>query len=195
MIEDMLLDGTSSSNLLVYYYCSHTDQRSLTTSQILGNILRQLILKGTVSEEAECEMLSAFVKSGRNPEDNKLVQEIQSAVDRCHGLHIIFDGLDECSGKTLRCISDLLIRLTECAPLGARVLITCREESQILESVQSWPCLKLDEAALMNDIRSFVGSSVRSKIEKGELRIPDPSLENEVVSTLTEKAQGMFELP
>ena len=174
MIEDMLLKEEASGIPLVYYYCSYADPRSLTKSQILGNLLRQLLLKDAVSEEAERGLLSEFLKNERNPADNKLVQEIRSALERGCGLYIIFDGLDECNDETLRYISDFLIRLTECTSVGARAFMTCREESQVLESLRAWPQLQLNEVVSVNDIRSFVASSIRSRIEKRELKITDP---------------------
>ena len=190
----MVSEERTSSIYLVYFYCSYADPRSLTKSQILGNLLRQLILKGAVSEEAERGLLTDFLKNERNPEDNRLIQEIWSTIESRRGLYIIFDGLDECNDETIRFVLDFLSRLTKCRPVGARVFVTCREESQVLEFVQSWPQLQLDENALVNDIQSFAASSVRSRIEKGELKIADPSLENEIVTTLAEKAHGMLVL-
>ena len=189
----MLQKESESETTLIYYYCSYADPRSLLKTQILGNILKQLLLKGLLSEQVECEMLEAFKKTGRNLTDDVLNRHIFSAVERCQDLSIVLDGLDECDSTTTRSLLDVLSRLMECTSDRTRVLLTCREESQVMEAVRDWSKIRLGETVLADDMRSFIASSVRSKIDKGELRITDPALEIEVVDKLADKAHGMSE--
>lgn len=180
-----------SGKLLVYFYCSFADPRSLVKSQILGNLLRQLIHKGAVSQKAEKELIDSFVRDGRSPDDEKLVQELRSAAGRSGGLYIVFDGLDECKAETFRTVADLLIELTDDTSLGVRVLLTCRQQSHTMGLIHDWPQIRLDERSCMDDIQAFVASSVRARIEEGEMKISTPSLEHEVVTTLVKKSHGM----
>lgn len=136
--------------------------------------------------------MSSFGADGRSPEDEKLIQEVRIAAGRSERLYIVLDGLDECKEETLRGIMDLLIDLVKNTSLGVRVLLTCREESHIEKSIHDWPRIKLDEQASGDDIKAFVASSVRHRIDKGEMKISNLSLENEVITTLADKAHGMW---
>ncbi len=179
---------------LIYYYCSYADPRSLLKPQILGNLLKQLVLKGALSEQAERELLDAYVKSGRTPTAEVLIRYILSAIEGCEDLYLVFDGLDECNNDNLRDMLDLLLRITKCERGRAHVLVTCREESQVIKLVKNWHHIHLSETVLSDDMRGFIASSVRSKIDNGELKIIDSPLEKEVVEKLAEKAHGMFGL-
>ena len=189
-IEDMMRRETESEMTLIYYYCSYADPRSLLPSTILGNLLKQFFSKGVVSKEVERELLDAFIKSGRNPTDDVLIKHILSAVERCKKFYIIFDGLDECANDVADRMLDLLLRLTNNNADGAHVLITCREESPVMKAVQNWHRVHLGESVLERDMRSFIASSIRSAIEKGELKVTDSALEEEIVQRLAEKAHG-----
>ena len=147
-----------------------------------------------MSEDAERGLLDTFVKSGRNPSDQALTEYILSAAGRSQNFYVIFDGLDECTNDISRYISDLLLQLINIKSYNMHVLVTCRQESYVMNAIQKWDQIRLGEAVLEDDMRSFITSSVRSRVQKGDLKITDPVLEEKVVQKLADKAHGMSEV-
>ncbi len=154
----------------------------------------QLLLKGLISDDAERGLLDTFVKSGRNPSDQAIIEQILSAADRSENFYVIFDGLDECNNHTSRQILNFLLQLTNIESNHLHVLMTCREESHLMDAIPAWNQIRLGEAVLQDDMQSFITSSVRSSIEKGDLKIADAVLEEKVVQKLADKAHGMSEI-
>ena len=191
MIEDLLGDQDPIQHVL-YYYCSHADVRSLDSRQIIGGLLKQLILSGIMSLAAQEELLISLGTDEDNDCNEKFVKALKATILAHPVAFLIVDGLDECKVNAQRYILTFLNELTESHTSDIRILVTCRDESQTLGAISHWPKIHLSENAISGDLQRFVSSSVRSSIEKGDLEISDTALEQEVVEALTAKAHGMW---
>jgi hypothetical protein len=107
-------------------------------------------------------------------------------------VYIILDGLDEC-GKDVQ--QDILLAVNRLAHFHqtiVKVFVSTREDTQIANPLRGYPCVHMSEARLRGDIIQFVEETVKLKLHSGELLIRDPALEQEIISTLVTKSQGMY---
>ena len=147
---------------------------------------------GILSSSAQQELLTIFGRDEGNDQEDRLAKIIQSTILSRPIAFLVVDGLDECKDETRRYIINFLNRLIECEACEIRVLVTCRDEGQTLSIISHWPSILISEGAIADDLRRFVSSSVRSSIERGDLKINDTSLEQEVITILAAKAHGML---
>ena len=176
---------------IIYYYCDYADVRTLHTEHIFEAILKQLLIKALVPEDVECQLKQSFVDEVRTAGTKQLQENICSAIAACSRICIIVDGLDECEKAATREVIALLEYLLTLDITIIKVLVSCREDDQILTSLDAYPRIQLSESMLATDIEAFIMGSVRSKIHDRELRVNDPTLEHEIVSELVTKAHGM----
>lgn len=72
-----------------------------------------------------------------------------------------------------------------------KLFIFCREEDRISRALRGYLYIHFTAAASESDMNSFITGSVRSRIEKGKLRVRNADLEQDIVLGLMEKANGM----
>ena len=106
-------------------------------------------------------------------------------------LYVVFDGLDECEKPVWKAMLQILERLGAIGQCNVKVFITCVEEGSVAHELASHACIQLSPAATIEDIGSYVTSSVRSKIEDGDLKIRNPKLEQDIITELLSRANGM----
>ena len=106
----------------------------------------------------------------------QLQENICSAIIACSRICIIVDSLDECKKAARRDVIALLEYLLTLEITIVKVLVSCREDDQILASLDAYPRIQLSESMLATDIEAFITESVRSKINDRELRVNDPTL-------------------
>ena len=97
MIDD-LCDGPCEEGIAIaMFYCDFRDQREQTTTNIIGAILKQLVVRGEVLEHVQ----KAFQKAknevgGRGLRLPDMVQMLKQAVATLPQVFICIDALDEC---------------------------------------------------------------------------------------------------
>lgn len=175
----------------MYYYCDYADQRTLQTDRILGTLLKQLLAEDHIPQDIEPQILRAYADGQRTPGTHE-IEDLICSLMQLHPLaYIVLDGLDECEKQPKLDILSLLKRLSMLKKTFVRTLVSCRDEDQVLRSLDSYSRIQLTATALESDIKSFVEGSVRSRVESGQLKIRDPGLEHQIVRELVSKAHGM----
>lgn len=182
---------TSEKAKVLYYYCDYTDQRTLQTNRILGTLLKQLFNAGPIPREVTVQVKEGFEDDSISLTCNEIVSMLCSAISLNAAVTIILDGLDECEQEAKEQMIAFLERLTFLGPTVIKLFVSCREEDNILRSLTKFARVHVTPTALENDIKSFISGSVRSRIKGGQLRLRDPKLEQEIVSELVDKANGM----
>ena len=146
---------------------------------------------GQIPEEIKPQILRASKDGQQVPETYELMELVCSLMQLRALVYILFDGLDECERQPRQDILNFLKRLSKLPKVSVRTFVSCRDEDQLLRSLQSYPRIQLTAAALGSDIKSFVEGSVRSRIGSGHLTIRNPDLEHQIVRELVKKSQGM----
>lgn len=192
VIDDLLVVSDSTQPPVVYYYCDYADPRTLQTKHLFEAIAKQLIMRGLVPAEVECQLRQSVIDEARVPGETLLQKSILSTVEAFPGLYVILDGLDECENETRRDTTTLIERLLAHNEAAVKIFVSCREDEHILRSLDAHPCIQLSETMMAIDIDAFITGSVRSKMKSGELRINSPALEEEIVAELVTRAHGMY---
>lgn len=193
VLASMVADAVLSSRdaRVLYYYCDYTDQRTLQIHRILGTLLKQLFTAGRIPCEIALQITQVFGDDSRSFTSKDIMTLICSAISLNSAVTIVFDGLDECEQEAKEQIVTFFERLTTPRRTIIKLLVFCREEDNILRSLAKFSRIHVTLAASASDINSYVSGSVRSRIEAGNLRLRNPELEQEIVSELVDKANGM----
>lgn len=180
-----------SGEAVAYFYCDYADHRTLETCNILGTILLQLIRTKTIPEPLMAMIRQSYEDGLRTPETRELIAIIGAAVELFPEIFIIIDGLDECKKNVwqdvLILIKDLIQKGTPCV----KFFVSCREEDQILQGLAQYFHIQISTEAVSRDISAFIQGAVRSRLDSGDLRIYNPTLEKDITHKLEAKAQGM----
>ena len=183
--------STIPASNVIYYYCDYADQRSLQFGRILGSLLKQLYSNRQIPEHIKAQVLQLYPVGNQSPPEIALVNIFCSSIALLNDIYIIFDGLDECDKAVSRAMLKLFKQLAAARPTNVKILITCVEEGSVAHDLNGFAQVQLSPSATSADIKAFVESSVRLKIENGELKIRNPSLEQDIISELVLKANGL----
>lgn len=180
-----------ASSDIVYYYCDYADQRTLHFDHILGSLLKQLLFKHGIPEHIETQLLQIYAGGTRSPAQNALSDIFYSVVTLCSEVYIVFDGLDECEKQGWKAMLGVFEYLEALGQPIVKIFITCVEEGSVSHYLASHACIQLSPTVTNEDISSFITSSVRSKIQRGDLKICNPKLQQDIICELHSKANGM----
>ena len=131
MIDDLCDEHCEEGIAIAMFYCDFRDQQEQTTTNIMGAILRQLVVRGEVLEHVQ----KAFQKAkkevgGRGLRLPDMVQMLKQAVVTLPRVFICIDALDECLPKHLL---ELLVSLKDILHESrtARIFLTGRPQVEV----------------------------------------------------------------
>ena len=128
MIDD-LCDGPSDEAVAIaMFYCDFRDQQQQTTANIIGAILKQLVVKSRVLEDVRKAFQKAKTEvGGRGLRLPGMVQMLRQVVATLPQVLICIDALDECLPKHLL---ELLVSLKDILKKSptARIFLTGRPQ-------------------------------------------------------------------
>lgn len=192
ILEEMLSE-LGERDKLAYFYCSFSDSESLDPINILGSILAQLCspeecIRGTVGELYE-KNTKAFGKPQRLGSE-KLVELILQQINDDHRTLIFLDAINEC-GSSHAILSNIESLLTRS---GARIHICLSSinERDIEDHLQKLPNLyvkNLEQQEMTIDINILVCDYLENH---SRLKQHSRKLKDEIISALTQGAQGMY---
>lgn len=88
-------------------------------------------------------------------------------------------------------ISDLKTFAKHCPFI--KVLVSSREELDIIKAFRSFPQVKINQSDVAGDIESFVRAEVAARIREQELTIRRPELQQTICEKLVGRSEGMFQ--
>ena len=112
LVIDDLCDGPCEEDITIaMFYCNFDDQREQTTTNIIGAILKQLVVRGEVLEGVQMAFEKAKKEvGGRGLRLPEIVQMLKQSITALPHVFICIDALDECLPKHLK---ELLVSLKE----------------------------------------------------------------------------------
>lgn len=188
---DGVVASAAPASDIIYYYCDYADQRTLHLDRILGSLLKQMYLNYQIPEHLETQLLQIYAGGTRSPAEKALVDIFCAGVALRSFVYIVFDGIDECEKIVWQEMLKIFKHLATLGQCDIKIVLTCVEEGPVAHQLHDAPCVQLSPAATVEDVKAFVASSVRSKVECGDLRIRNPELEQEIISELVLRANGM----
>ena len=184
-------DDSYPSNHVLYYYCDYTESSSSNVEQIFGALLKQLLLYNLVPEKMERDLVSSYGKSTSRMHETEILGILYEVLKDSSRIFSFFDGVDECRNHGRQMIINFINHCVSLRPACIKLLVSCRDEDRILESLNRWPRIQISLNNSAADVHIYITSSVQTRIESGELKFRDKSLQAEIESALCEKAGEM----
>jgi len=189
-VIDDLCDGPCEEEIAVaMFYCDFRDQREQTATNIMGAILKQLVVRGEVLEHVR----KAFQKAkkevgGRGLRLPDMVQMLKQAVIKLPQVYICIDALDECPPKHL---VDLLVSLKEILRESpwTRIFLTGRPQVES-EIARHFPnCVTVPISPKKRDVKIYLERKLEMDTERGAM---SDSLRADILRIIPERISEMF---
>jgi hypothetical protein len=141
---------------------------------------------------------SEMLKSKRDallPSFGVLQGMFQSLAKSFQEVFLMVDALDECSADDRQHIIGFLTNLVDTLP-NIKVFVTSRKESDIAQAFEDskTPTIKIEAQNVAEDVSSYVRAEVK-RLRQGyngkKLHIVSDALEETIIKTLSQKAEGM----
>ncbi|KAI1076442.1 hypothetical protein F5B20DRAFT_572881 [Whalleya microplaca] len=191
-VVDDVLRKAGSSYLVSFFFIQPDEQVSLYTETILRSILRQRVPQDpdalSDEEENRLQTLNDF------NELDKIVEYIRDSTPVTKTSYIIIDGLDESDKPERDKLLKALLSLIAAPTMNMKIFLAGRDglSGDIQKTFFSMEHISMDSADARNDIATYVNGVIQEKLESEALQVGDPSLVEEIINALIQRADGMF---
>ncbi|CZR67167.1 uncharacterized protein PAC_17066 [Phialocephala subalpina] len=197
VLASTVIDTLKRNYGTIFYYCDYADKRTLFTSNVFGTLARQILeVVENIPEALAAAVEEADHDGHRLTEDSKALLILQQCIELSpHQLHIILDGLDECTEHSQKFILDGLRQVMHKEGSTVRLFNTARAElgtSLRLKPSILMSHIHVSPSTIAFDIESYVRASTNLCISSGSLVVRDPELEDLIIHRLVHGARGMF---
>ncbi|KAG9947567.1 hypothetical protein KCU85_g5598, partial [Aureobasidium melanogenum] len=129
----------------------------------------------------------------RDPLGSSTIENFSKITSGYQRTYIIIDGLDECRESERRPVLELISRLRQSKKVF-KMFVSSRKYTDITRCLARKGVLQVttDSKQTTNDINIFIQNKTRSLRQSQSLLVQSDSLFQEMVSTLIQKADGMF---
>ena len=192
-IIEHLLARVCTNIGLVYFYCDHQDPKKQSFRNFVGAGIGRLLNQAPQCMEDVKELYTRKRgEAGGKPSTGECLQLLKAFTLRFTTVFFIVDALDECSEVEAFMAGLNELRSSTITKTTAQVLITSRQEVQIERQIQQYLTHSLCLAANIDqDIRKFITDQVHARVSTGKLKLRDPNLQSQIISTLCNGADGM----
>ena len=191
IIVDYLERSFELDNVAVaYIYCSYKERENQTAVNLIGNLVLQLAQRHTVLSDEITSLYHRHIKKQTRPTINELSGLLQSEINRFLRVFVVIDALDECpQGKDAR---DIFLSEVQKLQPGIHLLVTSRHDTQIEREFGN--AARLEIRANDSDVRKYLKGRIASMSQLVRHVKKDPTLQDIIINTLAEKAEGMYVL-
>ena len=180
---------------IAFVYCNYQDQSSQTVTNIIGALLKQFLEKdfeqsGAISNDV-LNLYRKHKSRYSHPSLEELTTLLYAQISAYDRTFIVVDALDECpqASGAREMLLDVLRYLRK-PEMKSSLFVTSRFHSGIEAEFEGHE--KLEIAADSNDVKTYVQFMVQRHHRLTRFVDGNPVLQDMIVQTLTEKAQGMF---
>ncbi|KAI1327310.1 ankyrin repeat-containing domain protein [Xylariaceae sp. FL0255] len=195
ILSSSIVRDLQETRICLYFYFDFSDSKK----QSLDNALRSLICQLYDRLETTRDPLDSLKTScgSAQPGLGSLRTVFQDMLERSSDVWIVIDALDECEAKHRDSDKGLLSWLQSLQEnRGVQLLVTSRPEHDISSHFVRWArkrdMIPIQSAGLKEDINTYVHSKVRDRGVLSTRWRTRPKIQDEIESTLVEKADGMF---
>jgi hypothetical protein len=198
IIEDIRALQKSGLATLAFFYCDFREDQKKDVHGLLSSLLVQLGGQSNIYAATLSDFYAAHGRGSQHASDDELLECLKVML-KCPGqatVHIIIDGLDECSTTTglpspRENVFGLVEELVAVRNLNLRICVTSRPEADISEALQplAFRSISLhEEKGQVHDIAEYVKSAIDEDRKMRRWNATDKQL---VIDVLTRKADGM----
>jgi len=188
-VIDDLCDGPCSEEIAIaMFYCDFRDQREQTTTNIMGTILKQLVVRGQVLEDVQ----KAFQKAknevgGRGLRLPDMMQMLRQAVATLPRVFICIDALDECFPKHLLELLTSLKHILQ-GSRGARIFFTGRPQVQAEIEKRFTSSVIVPISPKTHDIKRFLEKKLEMDTDSDAM---SDTLRADILRIIPQRISGM----
>jgi hypothetical protein len=198
MVEDIRALQKFGLASLAFFYCDFREREKNDVHGLLSSLLVQLGDQSDICSATLSDFYAAHGRGTQHPSDGELLECLKGMLKRPgHAtVHIIIDGLDECSTTTgmpspRENVSALVKELVALHLPNLRICVTSRPEvdiSYVLQSLNFRSVLLHKEKGQVKDISEYI----KSVIDKdAKMQRWNATAKQLVIDLLTRKADGM----
>lgn len=168
-------------------YCDYKDQVAQTTRNLLASLWLQLAVSNQdLSYEVE-DLYNKYESQGprSQPSLDEISRILRTEVERYEKVYFIMDALDECSAEN----RTTLLRQISVLPPTVSLMVTSRFLNSVPRQFQG--AMELEIEADVEDIKRYVKERMKSVERLSNWVIKNPSLEEDIVATVTKNAKKM----
>jgi archaellum biogenesis ATPase FlaH len=195
---------TSEQSLVITHFCTHSEMASTEYDQILRSIFTQLIQSNTDLVAHAYQELVLKKKTPSRATLDQLLREILPAASplpsRVRYIHIVLDGLDQCSEDTQEKVITLLERIVSTASASGssvcKVLVSTRLSPAIRRKLRNKTMLSLgdEKANVETAIQHYTAQRLKSLSHRlSQAKIMNDDIK-EMENMIVRKADGKFKL-
>ncbi|KAI4114105.1 MAG: hypothetical protein LQ345_005057, partial [Seirophora villosa] len=180
------------SSTVAYWYFDFNSSPSLSVSNMLRSLIKQLCIGETILPSPVQDMCAKFRASGHQPNTNTLLTTLLSAIDGIRKkTFLVLDALDEYPESGRKDLLAAVKLLRESEHDDIHVLVTSRSEYDIEHILTPFATQKISIHGLGvdDDIRTHVRASLAEDVRFCRL---SPSVKENIETRLVSGARGMF---
>ena len=194
------LDEKLQEEALAYFYCDRNQADRQSPEEVMRSFVRQLstprdsdMIPSCIDKCYAGKEKPGFAASSLTfKESCALVRELVTMYTK---VTLVLDALDECDRSTrhhlIREIDNLISGSTSCV---IKVFISSRPDRDIQYRFQVGPNVCISATDNAEDIRKFIDNTIDNSPQYWLAMVTSaPGLREEIVSTLHEKADGMYD--
>ncbi|KAL6713765.1 hypothetical protein ACLMJK_008257 [Lecanora helva] len=178
---------SSSDARIAYVYCDYKDQATHTSSNLIACLARQLIGRPEKLPQQLLKLHEKLEFQKRRPDSDELEHLLVSLCNERELTYILVDALDECEATIQR---RRFLPLLQSLPQGAaRLFVTSRPNNEDIYDAFSTVSQIVISAPVI-DIKRFVTERMDEKRDFAKRLSPE--LKDQITSTISSRASGMF---
>ena len=171
---------------VAYAYCQYKDAEIRTTGEILSSLTQQVARQ----HSSLPDVIRTFYYDKIEPQKVITIEDYtQLLLDLAQPsvpAYIFIDALDECSDNTREELLDVFPILKP----AYKIFVTSRSNVNPCQSLEDFVRVQL--RADESDVRAYLKANIRRRKRLARFCTQDPLLESEMITTISEKASGMF---
>ena len=187
LLQDILQDRDSHPEIAIgYFYFDFNDGEKQSSKKAIRSLAFQIALLSNGLSSLE-QLYTKCEGGSRQPTEDAIRSLLKDTVARARNSYIVLDALDECTDH-----ESFLVFLGELTGVqGLRVIATSRREKDIEEYLN--PVVKyninIEGAVVDKDIYVYTRDRVAAD---PKLKKWPPAVQGEIVTAITERADGMY---
>ncbi|KAI0440072.1 hypothetical protein F4803DRAFT_528891 [Xylaria telfairii] len=190
------LEGTENDEGFAFFYCNRNEENRRNALDILRSYVRQLSTPLHRSGLIYSELKHRYGDS-QLCGSGWTLGSCQDYLIRLLNLYpraaLILDALDECHPEERTRLLDFFDSIPSKSSKPVRIFISSRPEGDIHQRLVHLPSIEIQATDNEDDIAKFVLQSIERNGRWNDTLRKDQLLKNEIIQTLLDKSNGMFQ--
>ena len=173
---------------VVYIYCDYANKETRSIGNLLGSMVRQLIMQTSHAEiVSELRAFLGQIAKNRNMTEDELSSWTENLSRNFDVVYIFIDALDEIPEMSR---DSLLTRLQQLSSGNIRIFLTGRPHIEVEAIIPQ--AVTAEIAAIDWDITNYLKSKIEESKRLVRIAAKDPELKQQILDKIVIQADGLF---